>query len=317
MKKSVLLLYLLFFQSLGFVKAQSSKLCIKPEQVTSFYEEIAQATLIIPINDKKDPEEKALIDAVKKYWTICPYKILSRKVFNEMQNNQTATPPKTFYLLKETYERLKRRKKDWAYTKYYITTQNLWVEEHDEPYLEFKLPLKTVNREPVEVLCGYLFDLMIKHFNNELLLMKNPEAYAKLFSRKKLIKVNFKHSLKPYANKQLLVSKNELENYMINLPDDSKDIDKQQRRFIKSIAKKTKLKRTNIKMASEEEIKTAITKADANTLIYTGYSIYNAQDALMLRRIDPNKGARPYYWTLAITVSAAVIVSALVLSGVL
>ena len=147
--------------------------------------------------------------------------------------------------------------------------------------------------------------------------MKDPEAYANSFGRKKLLKANFKHSLKPYAAKQLLVSKNELENYMINLPDDRKNTDEQQARLLKFIAKRTKLNPANIKMASETEIKTAIGKADANTLIYTGYSIYNAQDGAILRRIDPNKGARPFYWVLTITVSAAVIVVATVLTGVL
>jgi hypothetical protein len=290
---------------------------IKPSEVQGFYNEVKQATLVIPITDKKDPEEKALLDAVKKYWTVCPYKIISRKVFNEMQNNHSETPPKTFYLLKETYERLKRRKKDWAYSKYYITKQNVWVEEHDEPYMEFKLPLKTLNRTPVELPCGYLFGLMIKHLNAELLLMKDPVAYENSFSRKKLVKANFKHSLKAYAGKTLLVSANELEDYMINLPEDDKDLNRQQNKLIKFIARKTKIKRANIKMTSPDEIKTAIEKADANTLIYTGFSVYNAQDAKMLRRIDPNRGFKPGQWVLAIGISAAVIAAALVLSGVL
>ncbi len=300
-----------------FIHAQSSKLTIKPSEVQGFYNEVAQATLVIPITDKKDPEEKALLDAVKKYWTICPYKTISRKVFNEMQNNHSETPPKTFYLLKETYERLKRRKKDWAYSKYYITKQNLWVEEHDEPYVEFKLPLKTQNHTLVELPCGYLFGLMIKNLNAELLLMKDPAAYANSFSRKKLVKANFKHSLKAYAGKMLLVTADELENYMINLPEDDKDINRQQHKLIKFIARKTKIKRSNIKMVSPDEIKTAIEKADANTLIYTGFSVYNAQDAQMLRRIDPNRGFKPGQWVLAIGLSAAVIATALVLSGVL
>ena len=290
---------------------------IKPSEVQGFYNVVKQATLVIPITDKKDPEEKALLDAVKKYWTVCPYKIISRKVFNEMQNNHSETPPKTFYLLKETYERLKRRKKDWAYSKYYITKQNVWVEEHDEPYMEFKLPLKTLNRTPVELPCGYLFGLMIKHLNAELLLMKDPVAYENSFSRKKLVKANFKHSLKAYAGKTLLVSANELEDYMINLPEDDKDLNRQQNKLIKFIARKTKIKRANIKMTSPDEIKTAIEKADANTLIYTGFSVYNAQDAKMLRRIDPNRGFKPGQWVLAIGISAAVIAAALVLSGVL
>ena len=199
--KKFLIILLLFLQNMPFGVAQSSKLSLKPQRASAFYQEIAQATLVIPITDNKDPEEKALIDAVKKYWTICPYKIISRKAFDEMQTNHVAVSPKTFYLVRETYERLKHRKKDWAYTKYYISKQGLWVEEQDESYIDFKLPLKTVRGEPAELSCGYLFGLMIKHFNSELLLMKNPEAYANAFSRKKLMKATFKHSLKPYANK--------------------------------------------------------------------------------------------------------------------
>jgi hypothetical protein len=311
--------FILFIFLLGtvFIHAQSSKLMIKPSEVQGFYNEVAQATLVIPITDKKDPEEKALLDAVKKYWTICPYKTINRKVFNEMQNNHSETPSKTFYLLKETYERLKRRKKDWAYSKYYITKQNVWIEEHDEPYVEFKLPVKTQNYTPVELPCGYLFGLMIKNLNAELLLMKDPVAYENSFSRKKLVKVNFKHSLKAYAGKTLLVTADELENYMINLPEDDKDINGLQNKLIKFIARKTKLKRSNIKVASRDEVKTAIEKADANMLIYTGFSVYNAQDAKMLRRIDPNRGFKPGQWVLAIGLSAAVIATALVLSGFL
>lgn len=152
MKKLAVFL-LLLLQNLPSGVAQSSKLTLKPAQVSIFYQEISQAMLVIPITDSKDPEEKALIDAVKKYWTICPYKIISRKVFDELQAKHEAPPPKTFYLVKETYERLKHRKKDWAYTKYFITKQNLWVEEQDQPFIEFKLPLKTANRVPTRITC--------------------------------------------------------------------------------------------------------------------------------------------------------------------
>gem|GEM_PF-6819979 len=315
--KKLLPLILVFLQSALVCRAQSSKINLRFDQTEEFYREISQATLIIPITDLKDPEEKALVDAVKKYWTICAYKTMNRKDFDALQAKHDPPNPNVFYLIKETYERLKPRKKDWAYTKYYITKQNHWVEEQDVPFIEFKLPLKTVNRVPTEVPVGYLFGLMIKHLNAELLLMKDQEAYFNSPSRKKLLKVNFKHTLKPYANKTLLVSKNELENYMINLPDDEKDIAWQQERFLRSIHKKTKINPANIKMASEADIKNAIAKADANTMIYTGYSIYNAQDAVMLRRIDPNKGARPGYWILAITISVTVIVVASALTGVL
>jgi hypothetical protein len=315
--KKLFFISLFLFLILPFSWAQSSKLTLKANQVNIFYQEITQATLIIPITNAKDPEEKALLDAVKNYWKICPYKTISRKDFDELQTKHEAPSPKTFYLVKETYERLKQRKKDWAYTKYYISKQNHWVEEQDEPFIEFKLPLKTVNRVPTELPVAYLFGLMIKHFNNEVLLMKNEEAYANISGRKKLFKVNFKHSLKSYANKTLLVSKNELENYMINLPEDKKDVEKQLARFIKSIRKKTKIKPANIKIVNEVDIKLAIAKADANTLIYTGYTIYNTQDATMLRRIDPNKGARPFHWVLASTIVVVVVVVATIATGIL
>ena len=203
--------------------AQSSKITLSTDKAKAFYEALSRSTLIIPITDSKDPEEKALLDAVKKYWSVSVYKTISRKQFDEMQKNHTPSPVNTFYLIRETYERLKHRKKDWAYTKYFISKQAVWVEEQEEPYIEFKIPLKTIHGEPSELPCGFLFGLMIKHFNRELGLMKNPEVLDTLVSRRRLLKVNFKHSLKPYAQKTLLVSKNELENYMINLPDSKKN----------------------------------------------------------------------------------------------
>ncbi len=315
MKTFLIFILVLLNCSIGF--AQSSKLSLHFDQVNQFYQEILHATLIIPVTDAKDAEEKALIDAVKKYWTVCPYKIMNRKAFDEMQSKHPEVSSKFFYLIKETYERLKPRKKDWAYTKYYISKQSHWVEEHEEPFIEFKLPLKTVNREPVELSVNYLFVLMIKHFNHEVLLMKNEETYFETSSRKKLLKVNFKHTLKPYANKTLLVSKNELENYMIDLPENRKEVEIQQARFIRSIVKKTKLNPANIKMANENEIKKAIAVADTNTMIYTGYSIYYAHNDVMIRRIDPHRSGRPVYWILAITISAAVIFTASVLTGIL
>ncbi|MHB8260602.1 MAG: hypothetical protein ACYDCN_05500 [Bacteroidia bacterium] len=316
MKKLYFILFIILLSSV-FLSAQSSKFCLKASQAQAFYADVAQSTLVIPISDKKDPEEKALLDAVKKYWTICPYKIISSKVFIEMQKNRSETPPKTFYLVKETYERLHKRQKDWAYSKYYITRQNLWVEEQDDPYIEFKLPIKTNNQKPTELPCGYLFGLMIKHLNAELLLMKYPEAYENSFSRKKLLRVNFKHSLKPYANNTLLISENELEDYMIYLPDEDKDRVQQQNKLIKFIARKTKIKRSNIKMATGNEIKTAIEKADANTLVYVGFTVYDAKDARILRRIDPNQAAKPFHWMLVIGISAAVVATTLILSGIL
>ena len=317
MKKAYYIFITLLVSGSTLIQAQSSKLTLRASKAQDFYNEVAQATLVIPITDKKDPEEKALLDAVKKYWTICPYKIMSNKIFSEMQKNHSETPPKTFYLLKETYERRKHKKKDWAYTKYYIAKQNVWVEEHDEPYIEFKLPLKTTDREPGELPCGYLFGLMIKQLNAELLLMKDKEAYSNSFSSKKLMKINFKHSLKAYAGKTLLVSANELENYMINLRDDDKDIVRQQKKLIKFLARKTKLPRSQIKMTSPDEIKTAIEKADTSTLIYTGFSVYNTQDAHLLRRIDPNRDAKPLHWVVAVGCIALVFGVTLALSGVL
>ena len=69
-------------------------------------------------------------------------------------------------------------------------------------------------------------------------------------------------------------------------------------------------------MASEDEIAQAIKKADANTLIYTGYSVFNAQDAAMLRRINPNKKAKPFYW-IATLIATAAVVGVVVYSGIL
>lgn len=268
---------------------QNSRLTNSIKKSEKLHKVIQSSALLIPIKDWNNDEDKALMAAVRRYWKQTPYQFISQDEMNEIRKSKISKPNR-IYLIKETYERLKKKRKDWAYTKYYIAEELVGVEVFDSPYIEFKLPVKTENREVIDLNYGFIYGLMIKQLNYDISLMTKTNEY-KLITKKSLSKANFKNELRSFANKTLLVSQSDLENYMMNLSD-SKKTEKQKDKFIRYISKKTKLNSSNIKFVTEEDIKIAVTIRDSNSMIYTGFTVYNTEDGKMLRRIDPSKGKR-------------------------
>ncbi|MDX2171886.1 MAG: hypothetical protein SFY56_02125 [Bacteroidota bacterium] len=268
---------------------QNSRLTNSIRKGEKLYKIIQSSALLIPIKDWNSPEDRALMTAVRRYWKQTPYQFISQDEMNEIRKSKISKPNR-IYLIKETYERLKKKRKDWAYTKYYITEELGGVEVFDSPYIEFKLPVKTENREVVDLNYEFIYGLMIKQLNYDISLMSNKNEY-KSITKKSLSKANFKNNLKSYANKMLLVSQSDLENYMMNLSD-SKKTEKQKDKFIRYISKKTKLDKSNIKFVTEEDIKIAVSIRDPNSIVYTGFTLYNTEDGKMLRRIDASAGKR-------------------------
>lgn len=263
--------------------SQTSRLTINLGKSAKFYERVKNSALLIPLVDKNGEEEKALVAAVRRYWTHTPYKFISKEEFNEIREKKIKNPHR-IYLIKETYERLKYSRKDWAYTKYFLTTEWGGVEVLDAPFIEFKLPVKTENKQVKNPDYAFIYGLMVKQLNYDLELMAKTKEYS-VIKRETLIKANFKKELKGYSDKELLVSQADLDNYMMNLPDSKKD-SLQKAKLVKYISRKTKLNPAQIKFAGEQQIKNAIALNDSKKMVYTGYTIYNAEDGKMLRRID-------------------------------
>jgi hypothetical protein len=288
--RSVVSLLFLLILSLG-LHAQSSRLSIKKGKMRRFAEQITESVLIVPVHDQKDPEEKALMEAVKKYWKVSKFEFIADKDLEATYEANIRAEKYSMYLIRETYNRRKSKKKDWSFTKYYISGNPSFVEVWGDPYLQFKLPVKAANKiNPEPVKCEFLYGMMMKHLNREVLYMKDPDKYGRV-SRRRLYKATFEGSLEPYADRDLLVSRKELDNFMMNLPERRKTPD-QEAKFIHYLVKRMKVNPERIKLVSDDYIKKAIASEDKKVLIYTGFSVFRGEDAAMLRRIDPHRSNR-------------------------
>ena len=292
---------LILFLCILTCQSQTSRLTIPSNKVPGFYTRVTISTLIVPLKDRPDHEDTALIDAVNKYWKICPVKFVNFAEFNSYRKSK-AKIPACIYLLKETYERLKYNRKDWAYTKFYLTPEPGGVEILDAPYIEFKVPIKSRNKDISMIDNSFIYGLILKQMNYDVMLMNDKEKYSKI-KRSVLISDDFKNGLKEYASKNLLVSRYDLENYMMNMPDENKT-EKCEPEFLNYIAAKTKIDISRIKFVPEEEIKKAVLENDTSALIYTGFTIYNASDGKMLRRIDVSSSKRKVHSAFTFSLSA-------------
>lgn len=284
--------------------SQTSRLTINLGKSKKFYERVKNSALLIPVSDRDSEEGKALIAAVRKYWTHTPFKFISQEEFNEIRDKKQKNPHR-IYLIRETYERLKYSRKDWAYTKYFLTTEWGGVEVLDAPFVEFKLPVKSENRQVKNPDYSFIYGLMIKQLNYDLELMNETNNYSQI-KRETLIKASFKKELQGYKEKELLVSQTDLDNYVMNLPD-SKKSEAQKERFIKYVAKKTKLDATHIKFVNEQEIKNAVAFNDSKKMVYTGFTLYNAEDGKMLRRIDAHSKNRKVNGVITVFLAVVII----------
>lgn len=289
---------------LGCVKAQNSRLTISGKRSEKFYNLIKSSVLLVPIKSRDSLEEKALIAAVRRYWKQTPYQFISYTEWDKIRRDNIK-PENRIFLIKETYVRLKKRRKDWAYTKYYITGELGGTEILDAPYIEFKLPVKTKDRELENMDCGFIYGLMIKQMDYDVVTMANKSSYLAI-TKKSLIKATFKNDLKNFSDKTLLVTQPDLENYMMNLRD-SKKSEKQKEKFFRYISKKTKLQVDKIKFVTEQELSLAVSAKNNNCMIYTGFTIYNAKDGKMLRRIDPSSGKRKTNAFITVLLSVVVV----------
>ncbi len=300
----IVVLFFILFQS----SAQSSRLSVKKRKSHGFAMQISQSTLVVAVKDKQDAEGKAMAEAVKKYWKISKYELVAEKDLEATFAANVKAQKECMYLVRESYHRRKARKKDWSFTKYYLSVNPSFAEVWGDPYLQFKLPVKATDKENPEPLnSAFLYGLMMRHLNREVLYMQDPAKYGKV-SRRRLYKATFEGSLKAYADRDLLVSKKELDNFMINLPEEKKT-KVQEEKFFKYLAKKLKIKPERIKLVTDEQVKKAVEMQDKKALVYTGFTVFKADDAAMLRRIDPHRSNRIAF-NITFTISLIVAVAA-------
>ena len=301
---SFLLLLVFSLQAAG----QSSRLAMKRGKMRRFAQQITESVLVIPIVDEKDPEEKALMAAVKKYWKVSKFEFVPDKDFEAIFTANLKEQKNCMYMVRESYDRRKTRKKDWSFTKYYISMNPSFVEVWGDPYLQYKLPVKAIDKREAKPLnCDFIYGLMMKHLNREVLYMQDRSKYGRV-SKSSLYKATFKGDLEPYADRDLLVSRKELENFMMNLREENKTKE-QEAKFIQYLAKRLKVKPEKVKLVADDYIKKAVESEDKRVLVYSGFSVFKAEDASMLRRIDPHRSNRIAF-NITFTISLLVAIAA-------
>lgn len=266
--------------------AQSSKLTIKPRQLADFITALSSSTLIVTIYYDDNPEELEMIEAVKKYWTATPIKFITIDEFKKEHADKWYKQKQYLYLVRETYN-VQSGKIDSRYAKYFISRATSGVQLSSIPYLEFKVPSKISGKMQEPYNYVFIYDLMMKHFAYEVQYLKDTKNYHKV-SKGMLLSSSFSKDLKEYANRDILVSPKDLENYLMKVPIERRT-KHEELDFRKFIARKTKTNVEKIKMMTDYDIEAVVDTNNTKVLIYTGYSIYRPEDGKMLRRVDPNR----------------------------
>jgi hypothetical protein len=293
-----------------FMSGQSSHITVSPKKARGFYKRLKSSTLIVPLSDKPTHEDSALVQAVTLYWKASAYKFISETELVQIIKSKSK-PANYVYLVEETYQRFKHKRMDWAQTKCYISSEPDGAEMASTPFLEFKLPVKTRNNEVSYPDYSYLYPLIVKHFNRETELMSDEENYKKI-KRRTLIKADFKRELKEYSSKMMFTTENDFENYAMNLPDDMKKASLYSS-FTRYISKKTGMDTSHIRIVDEEKILNAVVRNDPNALVYTGFTVYNAQDAKLLRRIDVSSRKRKQHAVMTTGISGILLAAAILI----
>jgi len=274
MKIPLLAGILFLFTTITF--AQLPTFYLNKKVIKSFNTETKDATLYVVIENEKKPNDAALIDAVKSYWTLNKVKYMSLLEFKE-KIKSNSFDNKNIYLF-ETYN----NRSSYLYRPegYYLTNKPVElltaVKQKFIPfYLFFSGSALYDNRGGT--LKGY-YDLMIKNFNYDIRFCQDP---ANVDSKKKISK---------YKGLSFLKTESELNNKTFLLV--KEQAVKQEKKPVKKNKKKEKIEadenfhlvkdlpKSSLKsvVVFPEDIEYAVKISDKNILLYNGANVYSAED---------------------------------------
>lgn len=300
--RSAQILLLLFVLSLQ-TSAQYCSVELSEENIKTLAESSKTATLFVVINNEKDPGDAALVNAVKNYWKIGPYKFMSKTEFVE-QKMRGALSMNQFYL----YE--------W-YTGYNISSNNAlemtsflnqfntgyFVLSLAVPYkpekkskiksdrttdlLDLKFDLSsTIKSNKDKVLDGY-FDLMVKYFSNEISFCQNNKIPLKDIKKEnKDGIVYFGDGLQDVQSRDILLVKEQVNKVRSNDKKDNKRI-----AAVDAVAQFSPPGK-NVYTVYPDDIKMALSKADKKVLLYTNDMLISASDGAVIAA-PQNFGGEP------------------------
>jgi len=257
------------------------------------------AQLVVVIENEKNPDEAALITAVKKYWKIGSVKYMSGLEFNEKFKENALDPSKLYLFNNYARNYITNAKKQSIANLYgyYLTSEprkliNSPNNRLAPPYLYFSgASLYDNKQQPIS---GF-YSLMIKNFNHDITYCQFKDNFLKRQPNKRKNGVRF-FKEEELNDKTLLLVKEQTKR-------EEKSKKKKRREQNSSSKKKTKFitddytKKKVPTVVFPEDIDHALKINDDKVVLFSGGTVYSAKDGSVYatsRRKDNNIGLITY-----------------------
>jgi hypothetical protein len=282
------------------------------------------ATLHVIINNEKDPGDAAIVNAVKKYWNMGPYKFMSKAEFVDQKTNNKL-PVGQFYLYEwlNGYEYMGLNSLqltemlNMTNTGYFHLSLTIPPEvsknkkSESVPKTSQSLSLQfdlssTMTSNKDKILDGY-FDLMVKYFNNEIAFCRKGIAADSVKKENKDGYVYFGEGTSGIDKHDILLVKEQVNRV--------KPSDKEKKVTAVDAVAQFNPSPKNVYTVFPEDIKLALEKNDKKVLLYTNNMLINASDGSVYAApgsfgVEPIK--KDYgFWLASLGILAAAFVLAI------
>jgi hypothetical protein len=284
----------------------------KPSKAKELGAVSRSAILYVVIENEKRPNDAALVEAVKNYWSATPVKYMSLLEFTE-KLKAGSLDKSNLYLYNNHSEYLKFTQMVVCvsmYSGYYLTNDPYQLVRSLKPrqapgYLHFSSNnLEDLRGEPIK---GY-YSLMMKNFDHDIRYCADEANYT---SRKKLKRKNSIYFFVPpetISGKTTLLVK-EQTTRMVKSNKKGKRARKAQEKKREFVTDAYTNKKTPV-VVFPEDVDHAIKKKDAQVLLYNGGCLYSAENgaACATSRHLQGGGLKAVSYATGLLISAASIV---------
>ncbi|MGZ3900458.1 MAG: hypothetical protein ACXVO9_07930 [Bacteroidia bacterium] len=308
-----------------FSYGQYASVELKEEDAKKIGEVSKGATLILAINNEKDPSDAALISAVKNYWKLGKYKFISRAEFFTLQGKNELS--KSDLYLYETAEydynihsienpALLSNVKTGVFclslgdqVKKVTRVSGMKFENTSAVKLKFDLS-GTLTNSKDRVNDGYL-NVMVKYFNHEVEFCQKLASVKDVKKEEKDGIVFFDDGKNDIQNKDILLIKEQVNKSKLSDKKESK-----KSAPINAVAQFNPPTK-NVYTVFPEDIRMAISKSDKKVLIYTNDMLINALDgsvaAAPMNVNETGSKGDPKFWAAALGIFASALLIAVIL----
>jgi hypothetical protein len=279
-------LILVFFTTISL--AQYSLVSIKQEQAIKLGIKSKTAVLNIVINNEKDPFDAALLSAIKAYWKIGEYKLISVAEFIKQRTDGTLST-ESFYLyeskddflwntdnnnlvLIDNWSKIRTGKFNFSGA-VPLNQKALKKNKNTKPideviYLTFDMS-STYSTNKETVIDGF-YDLMIKYFNYEISFCQKESEVKSTTQTEKEGYTYFKNGVTEIQTKNILLTKEQ-----VNKSTPSKKSAKKVMPL--NAVSQFNPNQKNIYTVFPEDIKLALSKNDKDVLLYCNDMLIKAE----------------------------------------